>query len=146
MDDLEAQLQIQTNEYLQYIQGRIKELFRNAIQIGIYDYYEPNIYHRYFTFLNSVKTHLDLATGTIYVYVDLNEGSNYYSAVDGSSQFENIAHWIESGHSDGIGDASKGYNQYHQFEGRRYLEKAKQLINAEFPEFQIEILHSDDYM
>lgn len=146
MDDLQAQFKKQIDEYLQHIQSRVEKLFKQAIQSAIYDYYTPvqGGYHRNDTFLNSVKAHIDLETGIMYVYNDLNEGSNYYSEVDGSPQFQNLANWMEYGHSDGYGIASKGYNQYHQFEGRRYLETARDLIQSEFPDLKIEIIGNEN--
>ena len=145
MDDLQAQFRQQIDEYLMTIQNKVEELFKEAIQESIYDYYTPipeehGGYHRNYTFLNSVTAHIDMKSGIMYVYSDLNEGSQYYSAVDGSPQFQNIGHWMESGHSDNTGYGG----QYHQFEGRNYLERAKELINQEFPDLQIQILDNED--
>ena len=140
MDDLQAQFRQQIDEYLMTIQNKVEELFRQSIQECIYDYYQPTVYQRNYTFLNSVTAHIDLASGVMYVYSDINEGTQYYSAVDGSPQFQNIGHWMESGHSDNTGYGG----QYHQFEGRNYLERAKELINQEFPDLQIQILDNED--
>lgn len=145
MDDLQTQFQQQIDEYLMSIQDRIQELFKQGIQESIYDYYtDPIEYERTYTFLNSVKTHIDLENGVIYVYNDINEGSQYYSLVDGSPQFQNISDYLENGHSDGIGESIPKENQYHQFEARRYLEHCRDLIQSEFPDLQIKILDNEE--
>jgi len=74
--------------------------------------------------------------GNIYVYVDLNEGSQYYSTVDGSSQFSNVGNYLEYGHHDSTGISGA----YHSYEKRNYLEKAYELIHNEFPELNIQII------
>jgi predicted ATP-binding protein involved in virulence len=145
VDDLQAQFKQQIDEYLASIQDRIQELFQQGIQESIYNYYpDPIQYDRNYTFLNSVKAHIDLENGIMYVYNDLNEGSQYYSAVDGTSQFQNISNWLENGHNDGIGESIPKENQYHQFEGRRYLEHCRDLIQSEFPDLQIKILDNEE--
>lgn len=141
MDDMQLQFEQELNTYYKNMENRISELFKQAIQENVYDYYaSPRVYERTYTFINSVKVHLDLESGQLYVYNDLNDGSSYYSVVDGSSQYQNISHWIESGHEDSTGIA----NQYHTYEGRRYLERAKELIMAEFPELEIEIIDNEE--
>lgn len=136
MNDLESQFHQQIAEYLLTIESRVEEIFKEAIQISIYSYFTPVKYIRTNTFLNSVNSHIDIDSGIMYVYVDLNEGDIYYSAVTNESQFQNIAKWLESGHTD-----NTGYDgQYHQYEQRDYLETAKKLINAEFPGLIIDII------
>ncbi|HEY5588422.1 MAG TPA: hypothetical protein VIK86_05635, partial [Candidatus Paceibacterota bacterium] len=72
MDDLSTQFKAQTDLYLESIQTRIAELFKESIQESIYDYYSPTEYNRTNMFLESTKTHIDLETGIMYVYSDLN--------------------------------------------------------------------------
>ena len=101
MDDLSTQFKAQTDLYLESIQTRIAELFKESIQESIYDYYSPTEYNRTNMFLESTKTHIDLETGIMYVYSDLNSG--YPSAVDRSPQYSNLSNFIEGGHSDSTG-------------------------------------------
>lgn len=131
-------------EKLQDDSEEIKELFEKAIQSSIYDYYTPKYYNRNYTFLNSVVTHLDIENNTLYVYSDINEGDEYYSAVDMSPQFQNINNWLEDGHSDGIGIKVPKFNQYHEFEGRNFLEKAEELIKEQFPDYNIKIIKDNE--
>jgi len=133
--DLEFQKMIDL--YLESIKTRVEELMKEAIESEIYDAYTPvdNGYQRTYTFLNSVKAHIN-PEGNIYLYVDINEGSQYYSVVDGSPQFLNIGNFIEGGHRD-----STGYGgEYHNYSPRLYLEKASELITKDFPELNVQII------
>jgi len=133
--EIDLEFQRMMDLYLESIKARVEEIMKDAIQSEIYDKYSPTIYQRTFTFLNSVKAHIN-PEGNIYLYVDINEGSQYYSAVDGSPQFMNIGNYLEGGHRD-----STGYGgEYHDYKPRLYLEKASELISKEFPELQIMIV------
>jgi len=135
MYDLEAELQKQIDLYLKNISERVTKLMTDAIQQSIYDEYSPTTYKRTYTFLNSVNAHIN-PDGNIFVYVDINEGTQYYSVVDGSSQYMNISNYLEGGHSDSTGIN----NEYHNYGARNYLEKAEELIHNEFKELNIEII------
>lgn len=119
------------------IQKRLEELFKEAVQSEVYDYYNPIEYERSYMFLNSIKSHVN-ADGDIYIYSDINSG--YYSAVTGEDVSQYISGWIERGHSDG-----KGTGQYHSYEPRLYLEKARAIIEAEFPMLNVEIIEDDNF-
>ena len=84
-------------------------------------------------FLNSVKTHIDLATGKMFVYSDINNG--YYSAVTGEDVTGSISKFLNKGHSDG-----RGSGQYHTYTPRSYLDKCYELIHNTFPELILEII------
>jgi hypothetical protein len=138
LDDLHLQLQEQIYQYFQRIEGRIKEIYKDAIQDTIY-IYNPTVYERTYTFINSVKTHINFETGVMYVYSDLDgQDYDYPSAVDGSSQSDNISNFLEGGHHDG------GIGEYHDFNARRYLEKAQDMIQAEFPDLKTKILENEE--
>lgn len=139
MDDLQAQVREQIYEYFQSIEDRIKEIYKEAIQSNVYDFYDPSVYERTYTFINSVKTHINFETGAMTVYSDLNgEDYDYPSAVDGTSQSDNIANFLDGGHHDG------GTGEYHNFDARNYLQEAASMIQTEFPDLIIRILHNEE--
>ena len=135
--DIDLEFQRMVDLYLESIKSRVEELMKEAIQTEIYDAYTPvsNGYQRTYTFLNSVVAKIN-PEGNIFVHVDLNEGSQYYSAVDGSPQYSNISNYLESGHSDSTGIN----NMYHNYSSTSYLEKASELIKEEFPGLNIQII------
>jgi len=135
MDNLRAEFQMQIDLYLKSIQKEVENLFKQGIQEAIYDYYTPVVggYHRTDMFKNSVRTHIDLATGKMYVYSDINNG--YYSAVTGADVTGSISNWLEHGHSDG-----RGGGAYHTYTPRNYLEKCFELIHNKFPELILKII------
>lgn len=140
MDSLQSEFQLQIEIYLKSIQKEVENLFKQAIQESIYDAYNPTKqYVRTYTFLNSVRANIDLTTGKLFVHTDLNEGSNYYSAVDGSSQFSNIETYLESGHKDSTGISG----MYHSYAPTLYLERAYELINRKFPELTVKIIKEE---
>ncbi|MCD3321817.1 hypothetical protein G8V07_15235 [Clostridium botulinum D/C] len=124
MDFIDEQIQAEYNNYLEHVKERVRELFKQALRECVYDYYTPNSYERTYQMLNNVNVHIN-EEGELYVYTD---NQFYTSAVDGSPQTPNFINYtIEHGHHDG-----KGTNQYHSYEGRHYLERAKELIDNEF--------------
>ena len=133
MDALRAEFQAQVEMYLKSIQSRVEALFKQGIDEAIYQYYSPVEYRRTYMFLNSVKAHIDLATGKMYVYSDINTG--YHSVVSGDDVTNSISNWLESGHYDG-----RGSGEYHSYEKRDYLERCYELIHNEFPELTLEII------
>lgn len=113
-------------QYFNEIKDIVKDSFREAIKETVYDYYSPIQYQRTEQMINNIQVHLN-KDNELYVYVD---NQMYYSAVDGNQQDPNFINYIiEHGHDDGIGIQQKGYNQYHIYEGRHYLERAKELID-----------------
>jgi len=136
MDNLRAEFQMQIQLYLKSIEPEIQSLFKQGIQEAIYDYYTPvsNGYSRTYMFLNSVRTHVDLATGKMYVYSDINTG--YYSAVSGEDTTSSISNWLNQGHSDSTGIGG----QYHNYTPRNYLSRCYELINNKFPFLDLEII------
>jgi len=133
--DIDLEFQRMVELYLESIKKRVEELMKEAIQSEIYDNYNPTVYQRTYTFLNSVVATIN-PEGELFVHVDLNEGDQYYSLVDGSPQYLNLNNFIESGHSDSTGIN----NMYHNYPARNFLEKASELISQEFPELQIVIV------
>jgi len=134
MDALRAEFQAQVEMYLKSIQSRVEALFKQGIDESIYQYYTPVEYKRSYMFLNSVKAHIDLATGKMYVYSDINTG--YYSAVTGEDVSDSISTWLQrTGHYDG-----KGSGQYHSYQKRGYLQRCYELIHNEFPDLEVEII------
>jgi hypothetical protein len=119
------------------IKGRLVELFKQALEETVYDYYNPTTYERTNRLKDSVTVKFDNATNTLYIYPDITNG--YVSAVDGRDVSLAVPYWIQSGHSDNTGIN----NQYHSYEGRDYLQRAKELIDKEFKEygFDIEIIN-----
>lgn len=122
--DIDIAIQEEYNRYLQQVKERVKQLFKQALKECVYDYYIPNTYERTYQMLNNVNVHIN-ENGEIYVYTD---NQFYTSAVDGSPQSPDFINYIiEHGHHDGGTN-----NQYHNYEGRHYLERAKELIENEF--------------
>lgn len=108
------------------IQDDCKELLEDAIQTEVYDAYDPIEYERTYALNNSVNSHIN-TDDELYVFTDTNEGL-YYSAVDGRDVSVAVPHFVNSGHTDNTGIN----NQYHNYEGRNFLEKAKELIDKKF--------------
>lgn len=86
-------------------------------------------------FRDSVRCHYDYKNNILYVYSDINTG--YYSAVDGRDVTPAISYWLQEGHSDGTGID----NQYHNYQGRNYLEKAEKMIKEKYPDLKLKIVN-----
>jgi hypothetical protein len=138
MDALWSQIESQYQSELNKIGDRVVQLFKQAIEEKIYNYYEPTVYERTYMFLESVKYHYNWQDGSLFVFSDINTG--YYSVVDGSDQTQNISKWLEYGHNDG-----RGNGQYHNYEGRGYLERAYELIKNEYPNLEVKIISDEEY-
>lgn len=134
---LEEQIKKYQAELIKGVQKRLVELFKQALDETVYDYYQPSVYDRTYMLKESVRTHYDSKKNTVYVYPDINYG--YWSAVDGRDVSAAVPYWVQEGHDDGIGIKKKGENQYHRYEGRHYLERAKELIDKEFKDSGIKV-------
>lgn len=133
LKEFEKELEEELKKYLNNIKEDIKKIFQQAIQDKVYDYYQTNTYRRSGELRDSVA--VEIKNNTIYVYNDVND-MWYESAVDGRN-VTNIVPWlVNEGHSDGVGD-----NQYHNFEGRHYLEEAYEKIKKKYPDLDIEIVN-----
>lgn len=142
MEEIWAEIEGHLQATLNSIGEDVVKLFKQAIQTEIYDYYEPTAYERTDMFINSVTFRYNWEDSALLVFSDINTG--YYSAVDGSDQSENITNWLEDGHSDGIGSSEEKKNQYHQFEGRHFLEEAERLIKKKYPFLEVEIFNEGE--
>lgn len=137
-------LQEETALYFKTIKNDLQNILRDVENRMIYQYYTPTTYRRTGYFLDSVKLNIDEKEGTAFLYNDMNEGSPYISAVDGSPQFIHIPYWLENGHDDGIGINEQKENQYHRYEGRHYLEEVKKEIESKYKDLNIKIINEDD--
>jgi hypothetical protein len=132
-------LQETTQEYLELVQERVKEIFQESLDDGLYDIYNPSVYHRNYSLRDSVTTHIDTENNILYVYPNINEGI-YYSAVTGEDVSQYVADWIlVTGHHDG----SSVDNMYHNYDARNVLQIAKQKIEKEFG-FDVEIIDNEN--
>lgn len=122
-------------KYFKEIEQDIIQIFQEAIDQTIYDAYTPNTYKRTYMFRDSVRCHYDYKNNVLYVYSDINTG--YYSAVDGRDVTPAISYWLQEGHSDGTGID----NQYHNYQGRNYLEKAEKMIKEKYPDLKLKIVN-----
>jgi hypothetical protein len=123
---------------IEQVQKRCIELYRQAILENVYLYYNPKVYSPTDQLLNAISVKVD--GNTILVYSDTSM-MHYTSMVSGEPVQEFIPYWIQQGHDDGIGEAQPGYNQWHRYEGRHFLEKAQALIKREFPSLKIRIIN-----
>ena len=137
MDDLWGEVEAQYQSQLDNIGDEVVKLMKQSVQECIYDYYQPVEYQRTNMFLDSVTFHHNWRDGSLFVFSDINTG--YYSAVDGSDQSMNINKWLEYGHSDG------GTGEYHNYEGRNFLERARELIKNKYPELNVEIVTDEEF-
>jgi hypothetical protein len=140
-------------EALITISDEIRDLFKDAIQRAVYDYYTPKRYDRH----GDILTNQDAFTITqekghmsVVINTDI---FNYYSAVDKSRDVSNLVWGFmasnknkngQTGHDDNKGKRRRGYNQYHRYEKRKYLELAKDLIESEYEGVKVEIINVID--
>jgi hypothetical protein len=132
---LNAEIKLKMQEYLDSIRDRVIELYKQAIQNKLYNYYTPNTYDRTYDYLNSVN--VQIVNNKLYVFADMNEGMGHYSTVTGEDESANINNWVINGHN----DDSNVYNEYHHYEGRDILDYAQELIQSEFPDLQVKIMN-----
>jgi hypothetical protein len=138
--------------WLRSIQPQCEQIFRDAIQIALYDYYpNPVKYERNYDLLKSVDSLV--VEDTLYIYINY-DFLSYESAVTyGTGVGEDVSFdvpWFltnnvgglygSNGHHDG-----RGSGQYHAYEKRRYLELAQQMIKDSFDIDVIIINNQDDY-
>ena len=140
-----AEIEGQLYASLDSIGGHVVQLFKQAIQEKVYDYYSPipeekGGYKRTMAFIDSVTFEYIWEEDSLFVYTDIT--SNTYSSRygDKGDVSEYVATWLEHGHSDGIGVVRDGENQFHEYEGRSYLERAYELISKAYPFLYVEIV------
>lgn len=138
-DDLYFQeiLKEYKKEYFTQVSLDLVELFKQALDISVYDMYSPTTYERTYMLRESFVARFNELEGSLYIYSDINTG--YYSAVDGRDVSQALQWFIEEGHNDNSGID----NEYHNYAGRHYLEKAKELIEQNYPDIKIEIINDE---
>lgn len=130
-------LEEELKKYLNQIKQRVIELYRQAIEETIYNAHSPTQYKRTYQMLNSIAVKFE--NDKLIIYTDT-ANMSYYSAVDGRDATELVPWMLEqTGHMDGTGIV----NLYHYYPERRFLERAKELIQNEFPDLQIEIIKEE---
>lgn len=112
---------------LELIKERVKEIYKESIQTQVYDSYFPSQYVRTDQLLDDIAVKIN-DDGSLVVYNDTNS-MNYTSVVSGKNVSPYVAGWINYGHHDNSGID----NMYHNYEGRDFLFKAKELIEQEYP-------------
>ena len=143
--DIEDELyfQIQLNQFEQQYLKEIAEdclkLFKEAIDESVYDSYSPTWYPRTMQLLNQCTYHIDNKLNTLTIYVDTdnityNSWINYKDT--GIEVGSAVPYFVESGHMDGI----LIENEYHEYQPRYYLEKAKSKILSRYG-FDVEIIN-----
>lgn len=130
---IEKELEEYGEKYLENIKEEIKKIFQEAIYEAVYERYEPITYERNFILRDAIG--IEIKDNCLYIYNDINEAF-YTSAVDGRNVNALVPWLIEMGHKDDTGIN----NVYHNYAGRRYLEVAKEMIMAKYPELKIEII------
>jgi hypothetical protein len=140
-DDLYFQeiLKEYRKEYFTQVSLDLVELFKQALDETVYDI-KATTYERTYMLKNSVVARFNELEGALYVYSDIN--TSYYSAVDGRDVSQALQWFVEEGHSDDSGIN----NQYHNYQGRHYLEKAQELIEQNYPDIKIEIINDEPPM
>lgn len=128
MNYLDSQIQKLIQKELKRVETIARECMTEALLNTVYEYYDPTMYERTGELLRSVNTKLDLL-GNVTVFIDTNI-LNKTSAVTGENTSNEIPWLIQEGHSDGIGTAKKGVNQYHIYESRNYLEECERLLKS----------------
>ncbi|MDV3428476.1 MAG: hypothetical protein LIR50_15900 [Bacillota bacterium] len=132
---LSQQIQQYEKDYLNSIKDGLIYLFQQSIEICVYQYYNPKVYMRTFNLLNDIDFKFE---GNKLVIYSNSREMDYHSLVDGSDVSNYVSQWVESGHNDG----SIVQNQYHHYEGRNYLEYAKELIRNEY-DLDVEIINDE---
>lgn len=139
MDWLDEQIQLIKNREKESIRIKIKELYQQALRETLYEAYTPQgkkHYDRTYQMLNNIDVKIE--NDDIIVYNNI-ENMNYQSVVDKRDVTALIPFLLDyTGHMDGTGI----YNMYHYYPERHYLERAKELIQEEFPQFKIEIFRN----
>lgn len=132
---LSQQIQQYEKDYLNSIKDGLIYLFQQSIEICVYQYYNPKVYMRTFNLLNDIDFKFE---GNKLVIYSNSREMDYRSLVDGSDVSNYVSQWVESGHN----DDSIVQNQYHHYEGRNYLEYAKELIRNEY-DLDVEIINDE---
>lgn len=97
--------------------------FFEAITLNVYQYYTPVVggYQRTFQLIKAISYHVE--NSTLYMYVDTSK-LKYVSNVNGSDVSDYVPLFVDKAHN----DSTNFFNQYHHYEERNFLEKAKELI------------------
>lgn len=132
---LAQQIQQYEKDYLEKIRDGLIYLLQESIEICVYQYYTPKVYTRNFDLLNDIDFKFE--GNKIVIYLNSRE-MDYRSFVDGSDVSDYVSQWVESGHN----DDSIIQSQYHHYEGRNYLEYAKELIEDEYG-LEVEIIKDE---
>jgi hypothetical protein len=138
ISELQSQYIAYYTSQLENIADDIEEILQDAIQTNVYDYYKPSWYERTNSLKDSIRSEVKNVNGipTLYVYIDT-DLLNYNSAYDSKNVSTEVPFWIESGHNarNYLPTNSNGeqfYNEFHAYEGRRYLEEAYEEINRKY--------------
>lgn len=134
MDDFIIDEQEIIEQIFKEIKRDLVKLFRQAIQSEVYDKYHPKEYKRTYQLRNKVAISLD--KNTIYVYCDV-ASMNYTSAINFMRDVSYAVPWfIQEGHNRNIPKPKPMYDIY---PARHFLEKARELIQNEYPFLKVEI-------
>jgi hypothetical protein len=131
-----GQLNKYKNQLIKNIQPELEEIFKQALDISVYNAYTPTEYNRTYALRNSVRSKIE--DGKLLLYIDTDTLS-YYSVYNTNRNVsEAVPFWIESGHMDSSGIE----NQFHDYEARYYLEQCKQLIISKYGNtFEVNIIN-----
>lgn len=119
--------------YLKLIEPRLKEVFRINIQLYLYDVYEPKVWHRENRLLDSITSHFDNNSNTLYISSETQQGI-YFSKETGEDVSRFVPDWVMvTGHN----DDSSIMNQYHHYQARQVLDMTEKQMKEEFPDIDI---------
>lgn len=120
---------------LEDIKDECVSMFKDAIQTEVYNHYSPSWYSRSNQLIDSVTARIE--GNNILVYID-DSVLNYNSWINfidtGKEVGSAIPYWVESGHN-----GAYGTGEYRDFEPRKYLEKAQQLVIEKYKEYGITV-------
>lgn len=138
----QEQLQEYKLQYLKEIADDCLELFREAIDEAVYGSYTPTWYPRTRKLFDNCTYKIE--NDELYIYVDI-DAITYNSWVSyndtGKEVGSAVPYFVESGHMDRSGIE----NQYHDYEPRYYLERAKSKILLKYG-FEVEIINDKPSM
>lgn len=129
--EIEKEVMEESRNYIQSIINDIMLIFLQAITLAVYRYENaganfPTVYRRKYQLLLSSLNYI-MDDNNLYVFIDAS-ALNYHSNVTGEDVSEHVPYWVEDGHHDDTGIQ----NQYHNYEGRKYLELARDMIEAKY--------------
>lgn len=130
----DALLREYEKEVLRKIQEDVKKLYSQAIDETVYQAYSPTTYERTYQLKDRVSCKLE--GNKLIVYTDI-DNMEYTSAVDGRDVTSAVPYFVLGGHSDDTGID----NMYHNYPGRNFLQRSKELIKQKYPELEIVIIN-----